>query len=79
MSFYHVALEDLVFLMSFLTSGSYTLSASTLAESLAGRNLIEKHLLGLSVSRSLILYIMSRCRSLCVFLSDVGGSLSDDG
>jgi hypothetical protein len=79
MNFNHADLKDLVFLIPFMTFGSYTLSASTLAESLEGRNSIETHLLGLSVSRSLILYIMSVCGSLYLFRSDVGGSVSDDG
>ena len=51
----------------------------TLAWALSRRDLMETSHLVLSFPRSLTLYTMSSCGSLCLLPSTVGGSVCDDG
>jgi hypothetical protein len=81
MHFGNIDLGDLVFLVTPISSGSYTLSASSFMGSLnlEVREVIETSHLGQSAPTSLTLYTMSDCRSLYSFPSATGGSFSDDG
>lgn len=80
-SFAHVDAEGFIFLVSYVTFSSHTLSDSSSLgfPELEGRTLMETFYLGLRVPRSLTLFIMSACRSLCLFSSAIEGNFSDDG
>lgn len=67
--------------MSYVTFSSHTLSDSSFLgfPELEGRNLKETFYSGLRVPRSLTLYTMSACGSLCLFSSAIEGNFSDDG
>lgn len=71
-SFAHVNLEGLIFLVSSDPSGSYP-------ELWGGRDLVMASHLGLSVSRSFTFCITSGCWSLYLLLSATGRNFSADG
>lgn len=79
MSFAHVDLKGLVFLMSPLALSLFLPPLPQGSLSSKGRDLIEAFHLGFSVSQFLPLGILSACGALYLFPSDVGGNISDDG
>lgn len=68
----HTDLEGIVFLVSFIPFGFYTVSVSSILG-------FPEPCLGLSVLRFLILCVISDCRSLYLFPSAVRGNFSVDG
>lgn len=74
----HIDLEGIVFLVSFIPSGFYTVSVSSTL-GFPEPWVEEISCLGLSILRFLILCVISDCRSLYLFPSAVGGNFSVDG
>lgn len=77
-SFANVDLKNHVFLDSSILSDSYVLPQHSLSSKGGDYYIVISHL-GLSVPRSLTLWVMSDCVSLCLFPSAARGSSSDDG
>ena len=79
MSFAHVDLKGLVFLVSPLAPTLFIPPLPQCSLSSKGTDLMEEFHLWFNISRFLSLGILSACGSLYLFPSAVGGSFSDDG